>query len=58
MLTIKQCRDELKNEAKNLPDEEILLIRDFLYGLSELIFESIKTNENEKGNIVCEGINR
>lgn len=46
MLTIKECKRILDNEAMGLTDEEIILIRDWLSNLADFAIESMdKTNE-------------
>ena len=48
MLTIKQCRNELKHIEKELSDEEIKEIRDWLYMLAESAIEVINKSEKLK----------
>lgn len=52
MLTIEECRNELKNNGKQHTDQEITQIRDFFYEMSQLICQTIKAENNEKSNIV------
>jgi predicted house-cleaning noncanonical NTP pyrophosphatase (MazG superfamily) len=40
MLTLKQCKEILSEEAKGLTDNEILEMRDWLSVFAELIIES------------------
>jgi hypothetical protein len=40
MLTLKQCKEILSDEAKGLTDNEILEMRDWLSVFAELIIES------------------
>ena len=40
MLTLKQCKEILSDEAKGLTDNEILEMRDWLSAFAELIIES------------------
>ena len=48
MLNTERCKN-IEPEFKELPDEEILKIRDSLYGLGHLIFEDwIKTEKSSK----------
>jgi hypothetical protein len=48
MLTIKECRNELKHIEKVLSDEEIKEIRDWLYMLAESAIEVINKSEKLK----------
>ncbi len=52
MLTVEQCRNELKKHDKELTNEEVRKIRDFFYEMSKLVDKTINTNQNEKGHIV------
>lgn len=46
MLTIKECKGILDNEAIGLTDEEIILIRDWLSNLADFAIDSLdKTNQ-------------
>jgi hypothetical protein len=40
MLSIKKCKEILGNEAKELTDQEILEMRDFISILAEILIES------------------
>jgi hypothetical protein len=40
MLSIKECKEILGNEAKELTDQEILEMRDFISILAEILIES------------------
>lgn len=40
MLTVKQCREILDKEAAGLTDAEIILIRDWLSDLADLLIET------------------
>jgi hypothetical protein len=46
MLTVKQCREILEDEAEGLTDEEIVLIRDWLSGLADIAIESMEKNDS------------
>ncbi len=50
MLSIEKCREILKKEAIDMPDDKIIELRDSLYALSEMAldqyFEDLK---NKKG---------
>ena len=51
MLTIKECRDILKEEALELTDAEIIEIRDWLSMMADITLESIEklsTNHENK----------
>ena len=61
MLTLKQCRDKLKEDGKGFTDEQILAIRDYLYKLARINIDYIKekTKKNEQtGNSLHQGLNR
>jgi len=42
---LEKCKRILNRNGKNYQDEEVKKIRDFLYFLAELEFESFKKNE-------------
>lgn len=53
MLTINQCKEALGTDTKNLTDEEVLIIRDWLYILARIAIdanESIGEFENDTPN--------
>lgn len=55
MLTIKECRDILNDDAKELNDEQIIEIRDWLSMMADIIIEQVeidnlKNNTHENGN--------
>jgi len=52
MLSIEECRKELKNNGKQHTDQEIIQMRDFFVGMSNLICKTIKEQNNEKSDIV------
>ena len=52
MLTIKECRKEIKNNGKKYTDDEITQIRDFFYEMSKLVCKTIKAENNGKSDIV------
>jgi len=61
MLTIKECKEKLKNENRAYTDEEILAIRDYLYKLARINIDFIneKRKENDqKSDNIYESINR
>jgi hypothetical protein len=45
MLTLKECKEILADEAKKLTDQEILEMRDWLSVLAEIIVQSVESNE-------------
>jgi uncharacterized protein YpuA (DUF1002 family) len=61
MLTIKQCREKLKNNGVEFTDEQVLAIRNFLYKLAKInidyIKDKIKENE-QKSNPIHPCLNR
>ncbi len=50
MLTINECRAILNNEAEGLSDEDIILIRDWLSIMADVLIESIENSEEENKN--------
>jgi hypothetical protein len=46
MLTIKQCRELLQEEEKELTDEEIIIIRDWLMIMADIAIEITENNKN------------
>ena len=46
MLTIKQCRDLLKEEEKEFTDDEIIIIRDWLMIMADIAIEIMENNKN------------
>jgi len=52
MLTIKQCRDILKEEALELNDAEIIEIRDWLSMMADITLDSIeKLRANQENKL-------
>ena len=45
MLTLKECKEILADDAKKLTDQEILEIRDWLSVLAEIMLQSVESNE-------------
>ena len=45
MLTVKQCRELLQQNEKELTDEEIIIIRDWLMSLADI---AIEITENKR----------
>jgi hypothetical protein len=68
MLTIKECRELLKDDAKELSDEQIIEVREWLSMMADIIIEQVesdylKSNTHENGNkkesdTLYKGINR
>ena len=52
MLTIKDCRQELKNNGQKHTDEEIIPIRDLFVEMSKMICKTIKAENYGKSDIV------
>jgi len=51
MISIKKAREILGDKYKNLSDEEIEKIRDEVYQLANLVFDSwLKKKQSEKRN--------
>jgi hypothetical protein len=55
MLTIKECREILQDDAKELNDEKIAQIREWLSMMGDIIIEQVeldylKSNTEEYGN--------
>ncbi len=45
MLTLTRCKEILGERATHLSDEQILTLRDSLYGIVNLIFDNIEKKE-------------
>ena len=68
MLTIKECREILQDDAKELNDEQIIQVREWLTMMADIIIEQVeinylKNNTHENGNkktsdTLHKGINR
>jgi hypothetical protein len=41
VLTIKECRKILDNEGEGLTDEDIILIREWLSNMADIVIESL-----------------
>ena len=50
MLTIKQCREILGNEAKGLTDNDIIQIREWLSDMADILIESMEKPGTNKQN--------
>ena len=50
MLSVKECREILANEAEGLSDEEIILIRDWLSLMADVAIESYEKLDSENNN--------
>lgn len=66
MLTVKECREILEQDAEGLTDEEVIQIRDWLSMMADIAIESVEksrakkeNNKHEKkSNYLHESINR
>ena len=66
MLTVKQCREILDKEAVGLTDADIILIRDWLSDLADLLIETSsktktvnkKQTNDKKSNYLYPRFNR
>lgn len=47
MLTIKQCIEILKEEAKKLTDEEIEKMRNWLYEFADIVIDSYQSSQKK-----------
>jgi len=50
MLTIQQCRKALGLNEKEISDEQILAIRDFLSTMAEVYVQNLKEIQDEKNS--------
>ncbi len=50
MLTIKECKEILKEDALELNDAEIIEIRDWLYMMADITIESIEKSRSNQQN--------
>ncbi len=48
MLTIKECREILEQDADGLTDEEVIQIRDWLSMMADIAIESVERRHAEK----------
>ena len=66
MLTVKECREILEQDAEGLTDEEVIQIRDWLSMMADIAIESVEKSRAEKeskkdekkSNHLHESINR
>jgi hypothetical protein len=49
MLTVKECREILKQDAEGLTDEEIIQIREWLSMMADFAIETVERIHSEKG---------
>ena len=49
MISLDECR-KIQPELADLPDEEVSKIRELLYGLGQLVFETWHEKENGSKN--------
>lgn len=50
MLTVKECREILEQDAEGLTDEEVIQIRDWLAMMADIAIESVERSRAEKEN--------
>ena len=50
MLTVKECREILEQDAEGLTDEEVIQIRDWLSMMADIAIESVEKSSAEKEN--------
>lgn len=50
MLTVKECREILEQDAEGLTDEEVIQIRDWLSMMVDIAIESVEKSRAEKQN--------
>lgn len=48
MLSIERCKEILGERGTQLSDEQVLTLRDSLYGIINLIFDNIEKKEAKK----------
>ena len=48
MLTVKECREILEQDAEGLTDEEVIQIRDWLSMMADIAIESVEKSRAEK----------
>ncbi|MCF8429174.1 MAG: hypothetical protein K9G64_03495 [Bacteroidia bacterium] len=47
MLTIKECKEILNNEAEGLTEDDIIEIREWLSTMADVLIESIENSQAE-----------
>jgi hypothetical protein len=50
MLTVKECKEILGNEAEYLTDDDIIQIREWLSMMADVLIDSLEKNENDNKN--------
>jgi hypothetical protein len=50
MLTVKECREILEQDAEGLTDEEVIQIRDWLSMMADIAIESVDKSRAKKEN--------
>lgn len=50
MLTVKECREILEQDAEGLTDEEVIQIRDWLSMMADIAIESVEKSRAEIEN--------
>jgi len=47
MLTIKECKEILNNEAEGLTEDDIIEIREWLSNMADVLIESMENSQAE-----------
>jgi hypothetical protein len=47
MLTIKECKEILNNEAEGLTEDDIIQIREWLSNMADVLIESMENSQAE-----------
>lgn len=50
MLTVKECREILKQDAEGLTDEEVIQIREWLSMMADFAIDIVERSRAEKEN--------
>ena len=58
MLSIEKCKEILVNSEIKYTDEQIKVIREYLYKLAALAKNEILRKRHEKGNYIYKSVNR
>ena len=58
MLSFEKCKEILNNEEKKYTDDEIKIIRNFLYQLGHFDYLNFKRKENAKSHHLHKGKHR
>lgn len=57
MLSIEKCKAELGKNGRKFTDKQIKEIRDFLYRIGTIEYESFKTKSKENSSNIHKGVN-